>query len=324
MPKFDAHVHCRDWNEREKATISGVVRAAKDAGIDVVFDMPNAINPATGTPIIRKVDIEARLELAKSQGVLDSYKIYVGATPDSAQLEEAANIVRENPRVPGIKAFMCTSVGPLGIIKEEEQKGVYADLSDCGYEDVFAFHGEKESFFRNDLWNPEDPESHCYARPLISETESFKDQIEFARQTDFKGTLLGCHTSSKYSIELLKNANKNYGLKVAAEITPHHSMLSIDDMKRLGMNGKMNPPLREKQVQEELFSVLQNEKEIPIMLATDYASHKLLEKIRHPYLSGISNYTLYTDVIKMLDRKRAEELTFGNVVEVFGRKKCGV
>lgn len=322
--QIDTHVHCRDGNEREKATISGVVKAARDAGIDIVFDMPNVINPATGTPIIRKVDIDARLELAKSQAVLDNYKIYVGATPDSAQLEEAANIVRENTRVPGIKAFMCTSVGPLGIIKEEEQKSVYAELSDCGYEDVLAFHGEKESFFRNDLWNPEDPESHCYARPLISETESFKDQIEFARQTDFKGTLLGCHTSSKYSIELLKNAKRDYGLKVAAEISPHHSMLSRADMKKLGMNGKMNPPLREEQVQEELFSVLQNEKEIPIILATDYAPHKLLEKIRPPYLSGISNYTLYTDVIKMLDSKRVEALTYGNVVEIFSPRKCGV
>jgi len=322
--RIDTHVHCRDGNEREKATISGVVKAARDAGIDVVFDMPNTINPATGTPTIRKVDIEARLELAKSQGVLDSYKIYVGATPDSAQLEEAANIVCDNSRVPGIKAFMGKSVGNLEIIDVEKQKNVYKKLSDCGYEDVIALHCEKESEMMNDLFNPANPVSHCYARPLKAEIESFKDQIEFAREADFEGTILGCHVSSTYSIELLKNANKDYGLKVAAEITPHHALLSKDDMKLLGMIGKMNPPLREKEEQKKLFSVLQNETDIPIILATDYAPHKLLEKIRKPFLSGISNYTLYTDVIKMLDGKRVEDLTYGNIVEIFGEKKCGV
>ncbi len=143
MPKFDTHVHCRDGIEREKATISGVVKAAKDAGIDVIFDMPNAINPATGTPIIRKVDIESRLELAESQGVLDSYKIYVGATPDPAQLGEAADIVREKTRVPGIKAFMGKSVGNLEIIDVEKQMNVYKTLSDCGYKGVLALHCEK-------------------------------------------------------------------------------------------------------------------------------------------------------------------------------------
>ncbi len=177
---------------------------------------------------------------------------------------------------------------------------------------------------RNDLWNPTNPESHCDTRPLKAETESFKDQIEFARQTDFKGTLLGCHTSSKYSIELLKNANKDYGLNVAAEITPHHSLLSKDDMKLLGMIGKMNPPLREKEEQKKLFHALQNETDISIILATDYAPHKLLEKIRPPYLSGISNYTLYTDVIKMLDSKRIEDVTYNNPVKIFGKRKCGV
>ncbi|UCE14091.1 MAG: amidohydrolase family protein, partial [Candidatus Heimdallarchaeota archaeon] len=59
-------------------------------------------------------------------------------------------------------------------------------------------------------------------------------------------------------------------------VTPHHLFLSTDDFPRLGVKGKMNPPLRSKSQQEALFQAFLMG-DIPI-IATDHAPHALEEK----------------------------------------------
>ena len=68
--------------------------------------------------------------------------------------------------------FAGHSVGNLGIIGEDEQRGVYKVLTEEGYEGVLGVHCEKEALLRNDLWDPSKPESHCDARPPEAEYES--------------------------------------------------------------------------------------------------------------------------------------------------------
>src|SRR5258708_30602028 len=51
------------------------------------------------------------------------------------------------------------------------------------------------------------------------------------------------HISSRHSVEMVAFA-KARGLKVTAETTPHHLMLSDSDMAPYDSNFKMKPPLR--------------------------------------------------------------------------------
>ena len=55
-----------------------------------------------------------------------------------------------------------------------------------------------------------------------------------------------CHCSTKDSVLMVKVA-KEEGVRVSAEVCPHHFTLSTDDMKEADTNYKMNPPLRTKE-----------------------------------------------------------------------------
>jgi dihydroorotase len=51
------------------------------------------------------------------------------------------------------------------------------------------------------------------------------------------------HISTKNSVNLVRDAKKK-GIKVTAEVTPHHFTLTDDAVKSYDTNFKMNPPLR--------------------------------------------------------------------------------
>ena len=53
-----------------------------------------------------------------------------------------------------------------------------------------------------------------------------------------------CHVSTEQSVRLIRQA-KQVGIKVTAEVCPHHLILSDEDIPGLDdANWKMNPPLR--------------------------------------------------------------------------------
>lgn len=334
--RIDPHVHCKTWAfpaYGKKSAMQSLVEEAEEAGIHRVFDMPNIINPVTGNPVIRKADVNARLNFARQQGVLQNYRTYIGATSDADQLSKAAEVAREDPFVPGIKAYMVEEDYGRLSIEESKQEIVYATLKDCGYEGVLALHCEDNSKFKRELWNKERPypKTHCFARPLESESSSIEKAIDYARKADFKGIILTCHTTSQKCIELLKNAKKDYGLKTAAEISPHHALFNMDDMGPLGTAGKMNPPLRTKTVQEELLEYAKHETKIPLVIGSDNAQHPFMEKIRGPYPSGMGMEvyrTLYPALLKEIrsdesvSARRVDDLTYHNIVDLFGKKKC--
>ncbi|MBW7462183.1 amidohydrolase family protein, partial [Paenibacillus sepulcri] len=52
-----------------------------------------------------------------------------------------------------------------------------------------------------------------------------------------------CHVSTEQSVRLIRLA-KQVGIKVTAEVCPHHLVLSDEDIPGMDANWKMNPPLR--------------------------------------------------------------------------------
>jgi dihydroorotase len=83
------------------------------------------------------------------------------------------------------------------------------------------------------------------------------------------------HISSMNSVRLIREA-KSRGLKVTAEVTPHH--LTLTDEAVVGYNTfcKVNPPLRSEEDREALIGAL---KDGSIdCIATDHAPHSSLEK----------------------------------------------
>ncbi len=314
---IDPHVHCRDWQEAYKSTIKDVVSLALSNGIVAVFDMPN-----TNPPITNESLVKARLALARKEGVLQHYYLYVGITSDEKQIADAARLARLSKKIVGIKMFAGTSVGSLALPSESDQKEVYRILAELGYEGVLAVHCEKEKYFRQEEWNPQVPATWNDARPEIAEIESVKDQIKFARKAGFSGTLHIAHVSAPESVKIIDKARRH--MKITCGATPHHLLISTREMAgRNGLLYKVNPPIRNERSRRTLFSLLKKGR--IDWIETDHAPHTLAEKLEKPYLSGIRSLELYQKLLHALKKSgftdsQIYKITFSNIIGRFKDK----
>src|SRR5690606_197447 len=64
-----------------------------------------------------------------------------------------------------------------------------------------------------------------------------------------------CHISTKESVRVVRDA-KRAGINVTAEVSPHHLLLSEEDIPANDSNWKMNPPLRGEDDKEALIEGL--------------------------------------------------------------------
>ena len=98
--------------------------------------------------------------------------------------------------------------------------------------------------------------------------------IMLSRDTSAKLHL--CHCSTKDSVAMVEKA-KEEGLKVTAEVCPHHFTLTSADIREEEItNYKMNPPLRTKEDVEALKAGLRDD--IMDVISTDHAPHSAEEK----------------------------------------------
>lgn len=318
MKHIDPHVHCRDEREVYKTTIREVSKIAKNQGIVAIFDMPN-----TNPPILIERDVQERLKLAQRRKPSVEYFLYVGLTSDEKQIKEAVELARNHPKVVGLKLYTTYLTGPLKVSEFKDQEKVYQILTDLGYRGVLAVHCEKESKFRPELWDPQKPWTHSFARPPGAEIASVKDQIHFAQKAKFGGHLHICHISCWEAIDLVWEA-KGEGLNISCGVTPHHILFCQEDMvEPNGLLLKVNPPLRGRSSVKELRKYL-FEKRID-WIETDHAPHTLEEKLNLPYLSGVTSLYIYRGVLVWLNQQgltwpEIEKLTYRNIKKVFGEK----
>ena len=79
-----------------------------------------------------------------------------------------------------------------------------------------------------------------------------------------------CHISTKGTVALIRQA-KSEGVKVTAEVTPHHLTLTEDRCLGYDTNAKVNPPLR---TQEDIDALIEGLLDGTIdAIATDHAPH---------------------------------------------------
>jgi dihydroorotase len=92
------------------------------------------------------------------------------------------------------------------------------------------------------------------------------------------------HLSTRRSVELVREA-KARGLRISAEVTPHHFSLTDRAVAEYDTNAKMNPPLRS---EDDVEALLEGIKDGTIdAIASDHAPHhinlKMLEFDRAPF-----------------------------------------
>lgn len=317
---IDPHVHLRDWRQADKETLAHAFSVAWRAGLDAVFEMPNTDPPLTTRDAILKRIDDADAARARV-GTRIFHGLYAGLTTDPRQIEEAVGAWRGLfPRVVGLKLFAGHSTGNIGIVELDAQRALFARLSSLGFTGVLAVHCEKERLMRPHLWDPARPETHATARPPEAEVQSVKDQIQAARDAEFRGVLHITHISTPEALREVRLA-RAAGDRITCGLTPHHALLCAGDL--VGDGGllrKTNPPLRPSPMPQEMLEAL-CVGDID-WIETDHAPHTLADKTER-HAAGVPGLPFLPRFLRVLrDRglppERLAALTHGNICRVFG------
>jgi len=107
------------------------------------------------------------------------------------------------------------------------------------------------------------------------------------------------HISTRGAVELVRQA-RTRGVRITAEVTPHHLMFTDADVKGYDTDFKMNPPLRSKADVEALLAGLADG--TITVLASDHAPHHAHQKDVEFDLAPFGVVGLETAVPAYLDR----------------------
>lgn len=262
VPGFvDLHVHFREPGQEYKETIVSGLQAAAAGGFTAVFAMPNT-RPVNDTRAITEMMVSRGRENAGVR-LFPIAAITKGSAgehlTEMGDLREAGALGVSDDG----KCVMNAAV----MRRAMEYAGTFDLLvsQHCEDHDLTAGAQMHEGLISTRLglagW-PRAAEDVIVARDLI-----------LAELTGARYHV--AHVSSLGAIRLLREA-KARGLKVSAEVTPHH--LSLTDEAVLGYNTacKVNPPLREEEDREALQEALRDG--TIDCIATDHAPHSSLEK----------------------------------------------
>lgn len=315
---IDPHVHFRTPGAEHKENWISAATAAIAGGVTTVFDMPN------NTPAItNRETLELKIKLIKEQLQLSNtqihYKLWLGATP--INLKDVEDLKNE---IVGVKVFMGASTGNLLVSKYEAQKEIFKKCAKLNL--VVAVHAEDDEIINEQKSKYPNPtvKDHGKIRPNIAAETAVKKALELARETG--ATLYILHCSTAEEIALIREAKKE-GVKVFAEVTPHHLFLTEEAYDTLGTKAQMNPPLRSKHDVESLWEAI-NDGTIDT-IGTDHAPHALKEKdLPYPQSpSGVPGIETYLSLLLdahnngKISLEKIVELTNTNVEKIFNLKK---
>ncbi len=252
----DMHVHLREPGFEGKETIKTGTRAAIAGGVTAVAAMPNT-KPVMDNQAVLKYVSEKGKELGWA-------KVYgIGAISKGSLGEELAEIgeLKDAGAVGLSDDGSPVSNGNLMRLAME-----YANMFDL----PIISHAE-DLLLTNEGYMHEGFHSIVLGLrgiPSVSEEAAVARDLQLAEMT--KSRLHICHVSAEGSVKLIRDA-KARGVKVTAEVTPHHLALTDEAVLSLDTNTKVNPPLRTAKDQSALFEGL---KDGTIdVIATDHAPH---------------------------------------------------
>ncbi|GIP57821.1 dihydroorotase [Paenibacillus woosongensis] len=260
---IDMHVHLREPGYEHKETIETGSRSAAKGGFTTIACMPNT-RPVIDTP--------ETIELVKSKA-------------------EAAGLVNVLPYAAITKSELGRELTDFAALKEAGAIG----FTDDGVGVQSAQMMKDAMALAQSLDMP--IIAHCEDNSLVEGAPV--NEGEFAKRHGLKGIpneseaihvgrdiLLAeatgvhyhvCHVSTEQSIRLIRQA-KEIGIRVTAEVCPHHLLLAETDIPGLDANWKMNPPLRSRRDVEACIQALEDG--TIDMIVTDHAPHSEEEKAK--------------------------------------------
>ena len=264
FPGFiDLHAHLREPGREYAETIASGLAAAAAGGFTAVCAMPNTDPVNDSRPISEYI-------VTKARGVAGTRLYPIGAISKGQRGEELAEF--GEMRVAGAvavsddgkwladgtllrHAFEHASLFGMPVVQHAEDPTLSggAPMHEGGVSTRLGLSGQ-----------PSIAEAAAVARDLLVAEVS-------------GGRLHVAHLSTARALEVVREA-KTKGISVTCEVTPHHLLLTDEEVSRSGFstNTKMNPPLREASDIDALIAGLADGAVDAV--ATDHAPHHEDEK----------------------------------------------
>jgi len=300
---IDMHVHLREPGYEYKETVATGTRAAAAGGFTAVCCMANT-HPVNDNRSIT----DYILAKAASEGVVRVYPI--GAVTRGLKGEELAELAE------------LAEAGCVGF-SDDGKPVLNAALYRHAMEYTLPFgvpvisHAEDAHLARGACMNEGvvSTELGLPGAPAAAEEVMVARDILLAELTGAHVHI--AHLSTAGAVRLVRDA-KARGVRVTAEVTPHHLVLTDDAVRGYDPNTKMNPPLRTKRDAEELLGALVDG--TIDCVATDHAPHAQAEKEGEFDQAAFGVVGLETAVAVLLDRLvRPGLLSLGTLVSRLSR-----
>ena len=256
---FDMHVHLREPGREDEETVISGCNSAASGGFTGVACMPNT-EPATDSAEVVKF-----IKEQASNHLVDVHPVAAASVGRKGEIiSPMAELVEA-----GAVAFSDDGVAikTASVLRRAFE---YANM----YNAPIIEHCEDESLAEGAM--NEGKNSTLLGLPglpSVAEDIIVSRDILMAEYTG--GRIHIAHISTKNSVNLVREAKKK-GIKVTAEVTPHHFTLTDDTLKNYDTNFKMNPPLR---TQEDVDAIINGLKDGTIdCIASDHAPHSIEEK----------------------------------------------
>ena len=256
---FDMHVHLREPGREDEETIQTGCDAAAQGGFTGIACMPNTEPTLDSAEVISLIKEKAKNHLVEVFPVA------------------AATVGRKGEIIsPMAELFSAGAVGfsddgvaikTARILKTALEYSTMFDVP-------IIEHCEEESLASGAM-NEGVTSTFLGLPPIPSVAEDLIVMRDILMSEYTGGKIHIAHISTKKAVQMVREAKAN-GIRVTAEVSPHHFTLTDEAVKGYNTNTKMNPPLR---TQEDVNAMLEGLKDGTIdCIASDHAPHSLEEK----------------------------------------------
>lgn len=257
----DLHVHLREPGYEHKETIETGTKSAAKGGFTTICAMPNT------KPVPDSIENLNLIHSLIEESAVVRVLPYGSLTIDEAG-ETRTNIAELKEH--GAVAFSDDGIGI------QLSSTMYEQMQDAAKVDaVVVAHCEDNSLIYDGVMHEgiRNKELGLPGIPSICESVQIARDVLLAEAAGARYHV--CHVSTKESVRAVRDA-KAAGIKVTAEVCPHHLLLEEMDIPSDDANWKMNPPLRGKDDLDSLHQALLDG--TIDCIATDHAPHTEEEK----------------------------------------------
>ncbi|MBA2471451.1 MAG: dihydroorotase [Pseudonocardiales bacterium] len=259
----DLHAHLREPGREDAETIATGSAAAALGGYTAVFAMANT-DPVADTAVV----VEHVYRRGRDVGLVDVHP--VGAVSAGLRGERLAELGAMAASAAAVRMFsddgLCVHDSLLMRRALEYVRGLGG---------VIAQHAEDPRLTAG----AQAHEGKIAARLGLAGWPAAAEESIVARDCllarDAAAALHVCHVSTAGTVEVLRWA-KERGIRVSAEVTPHHLLLTDDRLAGYDPVNKVNPPLRTAADTAALRAALADG--IVDCVATDHAPHAAQDK----------------------------------------------